>query len=210
MNCKRISRVLRCGFDFVQEQTLGWLSGLSIYYFRLVANVRFGKKPKIFGVPIIRSPRGNILIGDRVQLISSSWRSSASALASRVRLRTFSDSATIVVGDGVGINGGSVTARSRRIQIGKDTMIGADCVIMDSDFHRLWPPDERYNYSGEEADADVNIGERVWIGARCMVLKGVTIGENSVIAAGSVVANDIPANCLAAGVPAVVKRRLGP
>jgi len=88
-------------------------------------------------------------------------------------------------------------------------MIGPDCLIMDSDFHIPWPPESRYYYPGEEVDADVLIGAYVWLGARCIILKGVTIGDNSIIAAGSIVVGNIPENCLAAGVPAVVKRKLG-
>ncbi len=48
------------------------------------------------------------------------------------------------------------------------------------------------------------VGDRVWIGANATILPGVTIGENSIIAAGAVVAKDVPADCVAAGVPARV------
>lgn len=86
-------------------------------------------------------------------------------------------------------------------------MIGPGYIIMDSDFHIAWPPESRNSYPGIEADADVIIGARVWLGVRCIVLKGVSIGENSVVAAGSVVSSEILPNCLAAGVPAKAKRQ---
>ncbi len=54
----------------------------------------------------------------------------------------------------------------------------------------------------------VRIGNNVWIGSRVMVLKGASIGDNSVIAAMSVVTSAIPANCVAAGVPAKVIRKI--
>ena len=54
----------------------------------------------------------------------------------------------------------------------------------------------------------INIGNDCWIGANVSVLAGVTIGDGCVIATGSVVTKDIPANCIAAGIPAVVKRKI--
>ena len=145
------------------------------------------------------------MIGENVILVSSSWRASAAGLSGPLRLRTHFTSAKIIIENDVGINGGSLTARSGTIRICRGTMIGPDCIIMDSDFHCAWPPDQRLVYTGVEADANVTIGSCVWLGARCIVLKGVTIGENTVVAAGSVVTKDLPPNCLAAGVPASVK-----
>lgn len=166
--------------------------------------VKCGRNPEIFGNVLIRSQGGEITIGDNVQLISSSWRCTASSLNHPVRLRTFLPSARIILEDGVGLNGTSITCRSKTIRIGKGTMIGPNCVIVDSDFHRPWPPEMRRVYTGDECDSDVCIGRNVWIGANCMVLKGVIIGDNSVVAAGSVVVKTIPENVLAAGNPARV------
>jgi acetyltransferase-like isoleucine patch superfamily enzyme len=56
--------------------------------------------------------------------------------------------------------------------------------------------------------APVIIGDNVWIGARSVVLPGVKIGNNVVVAAGAVVNKDVPDNCLVAGVPAVIKKRI--
>lgn len=52
------------------------------------------------------------------------------------------------------------------------------------------------------------IGDRAWIGANATILTGVTIGENAVVAAGSVVTKDVPANCLVGGVPAKVIKEI--
>lgn len=76
-------------------------------------------------------------------------------------------------------------------------MVGADSQIGDTDDH---------NDILGTADASVHIGNNVFIGMHCMIMKGVTIGENSIIAAGSVVSKDIPANCIAGGVPCKVIR----
>jgi maltose O-acetyltransferase len=80
-------------------------------------------------------------------------------------------------------------------------------MIMDSDFHQVWPPELRNVYDDTQ-DADVIIGDNVWLGARVIVLKGVHVGENSVIAAGSIVTRSIPANAVAAGNPARVVKTL--
>jgi maltose O-acetyltransferase len=77
--------------------------------------------------------------------------------------------------------------------------------IVDADFHEINPA-TRDNSAGEVRP--VTIGNNVWIGSRVMVLKGASIGDNSVIAAMSVVTSAIPANCVAAGIPAKVIRHL--
>jgi len=61
---------------------------------------------------------------------------------------------------------------------------------------------------GANIIAPIKIGENVWIGAGVVVLPGITIGDNSVIAANSVVTTDVPANCLYAGTPAKFKKAL--
>jgi len=87
-------------------------------------------------------------------------------------------------------------------------MIAPNVVIMDSDYHALWPPENRVINPAFERDRDVIIGKNVWIGSSCMILKGVTIGDNSVIAAGSIITKNIPSSVLAGGVPAKVIRNL--
>lgn len=84
-----------------------------------------------------------------------------------------------------------------RIEIGEDVAISHDVTIMDSDAHEgLW--------DGYEKTKPIKIGNHVWIGTRVIILKGVTIGDNAIIAAGSVVTKDIPNNTIVAGVPAKV------
>lgn len=185
---------------------------LSVVAFRIqcwIHEIPCGRDLDVFGRVIIRSGHGKIIIGNKVQFISSSWRCSASAIAHPVRLRTFMATARIIFEDGSGMSGGSVTARSHTIRIGKNVMIGPDCMFVDSDFHVAWPPEQRAQYGTAEHDRDIWIGDNVWFGARCIVLKGVTIGDNSVIAAGSVVVNDIPANSLAGGNPARALKTYG-
>lgn len=84
-----------------------------------------------------------------------------------------------------------------RIEIGEDVAISHDVTIMDSDAHEgLW--------EGYEKTKPIKIGNHVWIGTRVTILKGVTIGDNAIIAAGSVVTKNVPNNTIVAGVPAKV------
>lgn len=158
-------------------------------------------------VILARAPRSRIRIGDRVSLISSSRRATAAAVAP-VRLKTFEPTAEIILEQGVELSGTSITARSTRIHVGAHTMIAPGCVLTDSDFHEPWPPERRHLDPGYARDAGIEIGEYVWIGMHCLILKGVRIGGGSVVAAGSVVTRSLPENCLAAGAPARVLKIL--
>ena len=116
--------------------------------------------------------------------------------------------AKIIIGDHVGFNAISIMARSQTISIGSGTMIGGNCQIMDSDGHPLWPPEDRWEYPGDEYDQPVEIGDNVFIGLNVLILKGVCIGSNSIIAAGSVVTKNVDANIMVGGNPAcIIKRR---
>ena len=84
------------------------------------------------------------------------------------------------------------------VTIGSDCAIAWDVHIFDCDYHVL---------DGGPSHAPVRIGDRVWIGARSTILKGVTIGSGSVVAAGSVVASDVPPSSLVGGVPARLLRQ---
>jgi acetyltransferase-like isoleucine patch superfamily enzyme len=94
---------------------------------------------------------------------------------------------------------------TEEVVIGDHCLIAWDCDIMDTDFHYLYELDDELP---SRNSAPVHIGNNVWIGTRCIILKGVTIGDNSVIAAGSVVTRDVPGNTLAGGNPAKVLRQI--
>jgi len=103
--------------------------------------------------------------------------------------------------EGSGIGRGGVVSAMDKLRIGKNTLIAPYCCIYDHD-HKF--PDMLSGYVVEKVD----IGNNVWIGAHSSILKGVKIGDNSVIGAGSVVTKSIPPNCIAAGVPAKIIKRL--
>ena len=108
----------------------------------------------------------------------------------------------ITLGNQVFINAGCKFQDQGGIVIGDGSFIGHNTVLATLD-HDL-DPEKRHILH----PAPIHIGSRVWIGANVVVTKGVTIGDNSVIAAGAVVTRDIPPNVVAAGVPAKVLREL--
>lgn len=107
------------------------------------------------------------------------------------------ENAKLILGDGSFINVDSKVYCKKQIEIGNNTFIGEEVIIRDTDEHSL----DKKNY---ENTKPIKIGNHVWIGMRCMILKGVTIGDNCIIAAGSIVTKDIPNNCLVAGNPAKI------
>ena len=189
---------------FLYEQIGTTVSTLVFHVDCWLHGVAVGRDLEVFGRCIIRrGPDSRIQIGDHVQIISSSWRSST-ANCSPSKLRTFYPTAEIIFGDHSGMTGGAIIARSKTIRVGAYCMLAPNVTILDSDFHIAWPPDRRHDTSETDIDRGVTLERNVWVGMGTTILKGVTIGENSVIAAGSVVVRDIPANCLAGGNPARV------
>ncbi len=109
----------------------------------------------------------------------------------------------IYAGDNVFINFGAVILDGAKVTIGAHTMIAPGVHIYTAQ-HPL-DADERDQW---EDCKPGTIGERCWIGGHATICPGVTIGDRTVIGAGSVVTKDIPADCLAVGNPARVIRKL--
>lgn len=111
--------------------------------------------------------------------------------------------ARLIIGEYSGITN-TIIQCHEEIVIGNHVNIGAGCMIMDSNFHSTnWQDrlDRRKDIENHR-NAPVKIGDVVFIGARSIVCKGVTIGDHSMIAAGSVVVNNVPANEVWGGNPA--------
>jgi len=154
------------------------------------------------GVPnIMRAAGASIVFGDRVALRS---RTADNVLIGRrCTLAALRDGAVIEVGDEVGISGATIVAMTR-ITVGSRTLIGAEAMIVDSDFHPLDPAQRRIHETAGAKSAAVHIGKEVFIGARAIILKSVNIGDGAVIAAGAVVTKDVASGDIVAGNPARV------
>lgn len=147
--------------------------------------------------PLGLSVLGSLRIGANVTIVSSS-KFNRAGINHPTQLAV-GPGATLSIGSNTGISGAAIFC-AERIDIGNHVLIGANCNLYDTDFHPLNFADRRANKPPKTSP--IIIGDDVWLGANVTVLKGVTIGARSVIAAGSVVVSDVPEDTLAGGVPA--------
>lgn len=165
----------------------------------LLNKVNIGKGWSVNGPFFLRvKKRGRISIGENFCSNSGVY---AIDNSQETKLWVYEDG-FLYIGDNVGLASTCITCQNR-IEIGNNTRIGAGSLIMDSDHHSLLP---QYRRTSEDylhvKSSPVIIGHDVFIGARSIICKGITIGENSIIAAGSVVTKDIPCNEIWGGNPA--------
>lgn len=110
------------------------------------------------------------------------------------------DNSVIKIGDKTSIEEARITSfEPYKIEIGKDCMFSANIVIMNTDVHKIYDIDTSLKTNeGKE----ISIGNHVWLGIRTIILKGVSIGDNAIVAAGSIVTKDVKANTIVSGNPA--------
>lgn len=152
-----------------------------------------GARVRCWGRPVVRNA-GSMTLGDRVRVISD---------VARTELVTGAGG-TLRIGERTYINYGSSISASRLVTIGARCLLGTYTLVIDDNFHHVDPA--RRMEATEPAP--VRIADDVWLGAKAVVLPGVSIGTGSVIGAGSVVTRDIPPQTLAVGLPARVVRQL--
>jgi len=166
------------------------------FYFRLryFGRVKFGKN--IFVNHRFRfSGNGRLEIGDNVNLWAhQEWN----------KFQTFDKGAVIRIAEGCRING--VTIQSKKyVTIGKNCLIGS-AMLIDTDFHSI---DYHHRNDAEFVNSKpIVVGDDVWIAGQSAVLKGVTIGNKSVIGFRAVVTKDVPEKVVVAGNPAVVVKNI--
>ena len=139
---------------------------------------------------------GTISLGRRVRLYGEQVPIELAALLGAV----------VSIGDRTAINAGTSICAHRSVQIGANCGIGNYCLIMDTDFHIVGD----YEQVRLPEPSPVVIGDNVWIAARSVILKGVTIGDGAVVCAGSVVATNVAPNTMVGGSPARLIQRLAP
>lgn len=161
--------------------------------------VSIGKNCKFRGKTIFRSvPDSIIKIGNQCTFLSA-HRSNLIGVYSPCMISCLRRNSSVTIGNNCGFSG-TVIGSAKKITLGNNVRCGANTMITDTDWHT-----DDYRTSD---DKEVVIEDNVWLGYDVKVLKGVHIGENSLIGAGSIVTKDIPANCIAAGNPCKVIRKL--
>jgi acetyltransferase-like isoleucine patch superfamily enzyme len=169
------------------------LNRLRRFYYTRRAARALGCSPSQLDVsgPCVIHGGGRFVIGNNVSLRATP----------RLPIELYcAPAATITLHDNCFLNQGTHIACMREVTIGEHCLIADQALIMDTDFHAV----------GDQpiASASVIIQRGAWLGARAIVLKGVTIGEGAIIGAGAVVARSIPARAVAVGNPARVVRSI--
>ena len=181
--------------------------GIGYKIFLRLTHVKYGVQLSLKGVPLIYNHRGaSIRLGDRC-VIKSSFLSNLVGLYSRTIILTRIPGAEIVIGDRVGISGATIYARTK-ITIGDDTNIGGNVKILDNDFHPIDPQARLADDKERIGAAPIEIGKNCFIGCNVLILKGSRIGDNCVVGAGSVVSGRFEDNCVIAGNPAKVIKKI--
>ena len=151
-----------------------------------------------------KNRKGAIQIGDHFRAISKFQKNSIGVFQP-VLINAAHPGSKIVIGNNVGISGATIKAVST-ITIGNNVLIGSGALIMDNDSH---PIDSEIRAAEHIViGKPITIEDDVFIGARAIILKGVTIGKGAVIGSGSVVTKDVPAYTVAAGNPARIVKHL--
>lgn len=184
---------------FVKKIYLQFRKWYSINYLRPACNF-MGDYPMFFKPWHISISGPNIEIGHCATIIAEPESPVKISVWGRA-----SNQGRVCIGDNVLISPGVRISASDEILIGNGVMMANGVYITDCDWHDLYDRTER-----AEKHYPVHIGDNAWLGDRATILKGVTVGENSVVAAGAVVTRDVPANVVVAGNPAVVVKQLDP
>ena len=186
-------------------------------WFKLVmkmTKVEYGKNLLLKGVPIIFNKGGaRLKIGENVT-VKSSFLSNLVGLYSRTIIVTRAPRAVIEIGNNVGISGATIYAR-KGIYIGDNTCIGGNCKILDNDFHPI-DMEDRIRLLNDVHGGDSNliptreihVGKNCFLGCNSIILKGTVLGDGCVVGAGAVVSGKFEENCVIAGNPAKVIKRL--
>jgi acetyltransferase-like isoleucine patch superfamily enzyme len=184
-------------FLFIRIFRLGIYRFISTFFSEIMLylnGISYGRGNKYFGLPkISRLPLSCIKIGNNNKF-RSDVSSNLIGVNHKCILSTHSKKAVIQIGDNCGFSGVTIGA-FEKIVIGNNVLCGANTVITDFDWHSSRYP--------TEAKA-VIIHDNVWLGLNTVILKGVEIGQNSIIGASSLVVKSIPANVIAAGNPCKV------
>lgn len=159
-----------------------------------------------YGIPVIQKHRQSKIHFGKGLNLRSSVTSNPLGPNHPVIFCTWERGAVLDIGDNFAMTGGSICVADK-VTIGNDVAVGANSIIADTDFHPLsW--ELRHSQPQQANTAPILIGDHVFIGMSCLILKGVTIGHSSVIGAGSVVTKSVPPGVIVAGNPARIIREV--
>ena len=192
--------------QFKINQCRNFLS-LIINRFRFkLYGVVYGKNCRVYGKLYIKLfPDTNVKIGDN--FFCSSGQNVNALCANKRGVIYLVHSATLIIGNNVGMSSPVIWC-NKRIIIGDNVKIGANVILMDTDAHStdfLLRRDSMHDWSEPEA---IVIDNDAFIGMNVTILKGVHVGARAIIGAGSIVSHDVPSDCIAAGNPAKIIRRI--
>jgi acetyltransferase-like isoleucine patch superfamily enzyme len=171
------------------------------------AGVQYGNGLRITSLPFVRRhPEATIRLGDGVT-IQNLLSENPAGITHRCSLVAATPRARLIVGDNVGMSGVVIFCHDEII-IESHVNLAVGVSVYDTDHHPIHWEARRRHDQGAIRTAAVRICEDAWIGANATILKGVTIGERSIVAACAVVTSDVPPDCIVAGIPARIVRRL--
>jgi maltose O-acetyltransferase len=174
-----------------------------IWKYRMLSTCRRVQGTPVTLQPVLFVGAGEVVLGDGVQF---GWKASPLFYTGYCHVESNAPGGLIEIGDRTEFNNNlMIKSEGAGIKIGRDGLFGAHVEIFDSDFHDLDPARRK---AGTQKKAPVVIGDNVFVGMGVRILKGSTIGSDSVIGAGSVVSGTIPSGVVAAGNPARVLREL--
>lgn len=179
------------------------------YHFINAIALRLNKvqhaKLEIFGILLIHN-KGRIAIGDSSRINSSKYKN---IIGGDTR-------SSIIVKKGAELSIGrnfrmsnSAIYCAEKIVIGNNVMMGGSCKLWDTNFHPMNSFEREGNPNTNYKTAPIIIGNNVFIGGGCIILKGISIGDGAILAAGSVVARDIPPGEIWGGNPARFIKKSG-
>lgn len=178
------------------------ISGLKINSTHIiVGRPRIIKKNRLVSW-LLNQDNGKIIIGDNFKC-NNKVISNSIGLIQPCVFNISSSSSRIIIGNNVGISGSTINATTT-ITIGDNVMIGSGCLITDTDSHPLHWKDRLEERNEMIMRSPITIENDVFIGARSIILKGVTIGKGAVVGAGSVVSKDVPPFAVVCGNPAKI------
>lgn len=186
-------------------------------FYQLISGIKLNTSNRLVGRIIIikknllirlltRSKNGELIIGNNFKC-NNKIKSNSIGLIQPCIFNIYAPNSKIIIGDNVGISGSTICATTS-VTIGDNVLIGSGCLISDTDSHPIDWEDRLYDRNEKTRKAPIVIEDNVFIGARSIILKGITVGEGAVIGAGSVVSKDVPPYSIVCGNPARVVKTL--